>query len=166
MDVLVRQAEISDSKAIHNVHIRSIMELCSQDYTPQEISSWTGRQTLERYKQFIQEGWFYVAEKGSKVVGFGHLGRQPREDGTMEIRALYVSPSHTKMGVGRLLMSAMETKASECGGVGLRVESTLTAAGFYETCGFQRLSRSTCCCTGDGTMLACWIMTKDNTTNK
>ena len=161
MEVVVRVAEISDSAAVRDVHVRSIRELCSRDYTPQEIANWTGRQTLERHEKFIQEDWFYVAERDGEVAGFGHLSRQPGEDGTMEVMALYVSPDHTHAGVGSQLLKTIERKARECGGIGLRVQSTLTAVGFYEAFGFQRLSKGKCCCTGDGTLLACWTMAKD-----
>ena len=84
---------------------------------------------------YIADGHVFVAEEGSRIVGFATV--LPRPDGNAELDALFVDPDLWKRGVGRLLVD-------HCAGVARRRASRILhvvgnphAEGFYASCGFR-----------------------------
>ena len=166
--VVVRSAVESDSEGILNVHVNSIKELCSKTYPSEKIQYWSNRQCEEKYKRAISEqdplSAVFVAEKGGKIVGFGHI-RLPdsSRERVGEIKALYVSPDESGQGTGKRILDVMEKCAREMTGYSCRelyVCSTLNAVGFYEKCGFV-LRGPIVHSVGDGVDLDCIKLSKE-----
>ena len=65
----IRDATLEDAKELLEVHIRSIREICSDDYTDEQISAWSDPKTDESYHEPISKGCFWVAEFDGKIVG-------------------------------------------------------------------------------------------------
>lgn len=38
---LIRPTKIEDKKAVNKAHVRSIREICSNDYRPEQIKAWS-----------------------------------------------------------------------------------------------------------------------------
>jgi len=72
-----------------------------------------------------------VAERDNKIVGVGMATLYG------EILLNYVHPEARFGGVSRALLAAIETKLRSRGVDYCRLESTITAQSFYESCGFQ-----------------------------
>jgi GNAT superfamily N-acetyltransferase len=85
----------------------------------------------------ILSGQVYVAERDGVTVGFAAL--MPREDGAMDLDALFVEPLAWKRGVGRLLVQHCQAIAKMSGATALHVIGNPHADGFYQACGFERL---------------------------
>ena len=138
---LIRLATEVDVPTMYSIHTSSIRECCSTHYTSEEIADWIERQSPHKYVPFVQQQSVYVAEELGEVVGFAQLG--PGEDGRSgEVKALYVSPSATRRGVGSLLLSFLEQQALSRGWTVLVVNSTMNAVDFYTSQGFAAVGNA------------------------
>ena len=138
---LIRLATEVDVPTMYSIHTSSIRECCSTHYTSEEIADWIERQSPHKYMPFVQQQSVYVAEELGEVVGFAQLG--PGEDERSgEVKALYVSPSATRRGVGSLLLSFLEQQALSRGWTVLVVNSTMNAVDFYTSQGFAAVGNA------------------------
>lgn len=87
--------------------------------------------------QQIEDSYLYVAETSGSVVGFA--GILPREDGNIELDALFVEPDAWRQGIGRSLVEYCVSKAMVLGADSIHVVGNPHAEGFYLACGFQLL---------------------------
>jgi len=90
-----------------------------------------------------------VADDGSAVVGWMHVGSHPylESDDSAEILGLVVAEGQRSRGVGGALVGAAETWAAERGCQVIRVRSRITrdrAHAFYERGGFERIKTQYC----------------------
>jgi GNAT superfamily N-acetyltransferase len=85
------------------------------------------------------DGVFLAARRDGEVVGCGGICRL--EDGVAELRRMYVAPSARGLGIGRRLLAALESAATELGYSRIRLETGFRqreAIGLYESAGFRR----------------------------
>ena len=131
--MIVRPATLDDANAICDVHVRSIRALCANDYTQQQIESWTRFKAADNYRRGMTERGevIFVAEIGGKIVGFSSLEKD-------EITSVYVVPEGVGRGAGRALVEAAESHARDQGIAKIRLRSTLTSIGFYLHTGYTR----------------------------
>lgn len=138
---LIRLATEVDVTIMYSIHTSSIRECCSTHYTREEIADWIERQSPHKYMQFVQQQSVYVAEELRVVVGFAQLG--PGEDERSgEVKALYVSPSATRRGIGSLLLCFLEQQALSREWTCLVVKSTMNAVDFYTSQGFTAVGNA------------------------
>ena len=111
--------------------------------TPQDIA-----RRFERLDGRDDQALF-VADDGSAVVGWMHVGSYPylESDDSAEILGLVVAEGQRSRGVGGALVGAAETWAAERGCQVIRVRSRITrdrAHAFYERGGFERIKTQHC----------------------
>jgi putative acetyltransferase len=85
-------------------------------------------------------GDFLVAWLDGEPVGCG--GLRALSPGVGEIKRMYVAPSVRRLGVGRLLLAALEGAARDLGWTVLRLETGLRqpeAIALYEATGYGRI---------------------------
>lgn len=132
----IRQAAQTDRQQILEVHTSAIRELCAGHYTAAEVAAWAGRLQEDSYERVIREHEFLVAVDADVVVGFGQL-----DVVTSEVKAVYVRPSASRLGVGSRLLSEIENVARHQGLAELSLDSSLNAVPFYERAGFRSIER-------------------------
>ncbi|MEO6876077.1 MAG: hypothetical protein ABI222_14765, partial [Opitutaceae bacterium] len=71
--VLLRFATEADAAALCVMHIRSIREVCAQDYSPEQIEAWTGPKRPEHYFDSIRGQRLILAEQRGRIAGFGDI---------------------------------------------------------------------------------------------
>ncbi|UCD09651.1 MAG: GNAT family N-acetyltransferase [Dehalococcoidales bacterium] len=133
-EIVIRQANRNDAPGIHELHTRSVMELCKSYYSDDQIHGWIDHRTPEGYYSPIDQGTYFVALIDSRIVGFG-------EAIPGEVLALFVSPDHVNQGIGTMLLDHAIKTASR--GERISLESTLNAVSFYIKNGFVRVERRT-----------------------
>lgn len=69
------------------------------------------------------------------IVGFS-------SSGINEVNAVHVHPHYTQIGVGTLLLNAVETEARAQNMRKLKVSASITAVPFYQARGYQAIERS------------------------
>lgn len=132
---MIRLAGSEDALAIHNLHTRSVRQLCSADYPDEVIEGWLKDRSPEGYTG-IGKNEMYVYEEAGAIVGFSHV-----VPGC--IVALFVDPAHTRKGIGRSLFEHALPIALSGEGAQEPFEATLTAVPFYLKCGCKQVGRNT-----------------------
>lgn len=139
-EILVRSAQPEDAFQIHHLHVTSVRTLCASDYTSEQIEAWVGKlDPQKRYDYMAQanhsEILFVAEDKLGKIVGFSALGIN-------EVNAVYAHPHYTQLGVGTLLLNAVETEALAQNMKKLKLSASITAVPFYQARGYQAIARS------------------------
>ena len=130
----IRKATAADAKQIHELHTRSVRELCKGYYTPEQITGWLKNRTPNGYIPGIERGEMFVAVERNQIVGFGHAV-------PAEILAVYVAPEYIRQGVGTVLLTHGISLARLVSQGAVRVDATLNAQGFYAQAGFVETER-------------------------
>jgi N-acetylglutamate synthase-like GNAT family acetyltransferase len=86
-------------------------------------------------KEQISNGFVFVAHIEGAIVGFA--GIASREDGNIELDALFVEPDAWRRGIGRSLVNYCVQVAKGKGSSAIHVMGNPHAEGFYRSCGFQ-----------------------------
>jgi len=130
MGITVRPATEDDAPGACEVLRRSIRELCIVDHRndPQVLADWLKNKTPENVRAWIAsaDNFCVVAVRGAAVCGVALLYR----DG--EVRLCYLVPEVRFLGVGKLMLQALEQQARRWGLDKVFLTSTLTAKPFYE----------------------------------
>jgi ribosomal protein S18 acetylase RimI-like enzyme len=84
---------------------------------------------------------FLVARLGGQPIGCGALRRI--DDGTVELKRMYVAPSGRRRGIARRILAELERLAAGFGYRAIRLETgaeSPEAIGLYEACGYGRVA--------------------------
>ncbi len=133
----VRKAKEKDCEGVWRVHIRAIREIAESHYSPEETEAWASPRKPEHYVESICSKEFYVAEENNVIVGFGTLNQK-----SSEIEAVYVLPEVVRCGIGLRLLRKLEERARELGIKSLHLDSSLNAASFYKSAGYETQKES------------------------
>lgn len=135
---MIRKAKIEDAEHVCRVLRTSIIELCALDHkgNQDELDNWLANKTIQNCAEWIANSKlnFFVAEQNGKIVGVSSISN------TGYLGLCYVLPSVLGKGVGRQLLEAAEASIFEKGVDVVSLESTITARGFYEHCGYMKVS--------------------------
>jgi len=130
MGITVRPATEDDAPDACEVLRRSIRELCIVDHRndPEVLADWLKNKTPENVRAWIAsaDNFCVVAVRGTDVCGVALLYR----DG--EVRLCYLVPEVRFLGVGKLMLQALEQQARRWRLDRVFLTSTLTAKPFYE----------------------------------
>lgn len=130
----IRMAIQDDALAIHNLHTRSVRQLCSKDYPSEVIEGWLQNRTPAGYKG-IAKNQMYVFEEDATIKGWTHVWPGV-------FMALFVDPAHARKGIGRALFNHGLPIVRGTSRDSIYFESTLTALPFYLSCGCMEVDRS------------------------
>ncbi|MBF2063428.1 MAG: GNAT family N-acetyltransferase [Calothrix sp. C42_A2020_038] len=140
LEFLIRLARPEDAEQMHDVHVNAVRQLCTADYTIEQIEAWVGYLDPETRRQYILNGAedeiLFVADRNGIIVGFSCF------DMNGEISAIYVHPHYTRRRVGQQLLKAVETKALGYNYKKLEVSASITAIPFYQTQGYKLIEYS------------------------
>lgn len=103
----------------------------ARDYRAERLEALIAYFTPAKLVHLATERRCLVAEAAGHVVGTGAL-----EDG--ELLTFFVHPAWQGRGVGSRLLAALEHEARASGLASLRVNASVTGAGFYERHGYRR----------------------------
>ncbi|MEI4470623.1 GNAT family N-acetyltransferase [Frigidibacter sp. MR17.24] len=137
--VAIRAAGPGDAPAVAALIRTTIAASNGPDYPPEILARILAGFDDAAVAVQIATRQVLVAERGGEILGTGAL---VRDAGGAEIRSLFVAPAAQRGGIGRALMARLAEAAGADGGadggpaVVLRLQSSLTARGFYERLGF------------------------------
>jgi len=138
MNIQMRKAVASDALGIHNAHMSSIREMCSSEYSEEQIKAWGGRAfEEEKWVYSINKQQVWVATVGETVEGYCHVIIRESVAGKYgELAGLYITPKIIGRGVGKTFLQLAENLLKEQGIERLVTRSTKTAKEFYLSQGF------------------------------
>jgi len=125
----IRRATEGDADAISRIIVRALRETNAKDYPPEVISALVLNFAPERVALLIANRQVYTAIVEGIVIGTASL------QGSV-VRTVFVDPDHQGKGIGTRLMDAVEGFARANSITRLRLNSSLTAHGFYEKLGY------------------------------
>ena len=132
MNLQIRQCEVGDSRAIHELNVHEMGYDYPVDKTEENL-----RKLLASDSDKI-----FVALVESAVVGYVHANNYDLiyAPHMKNIMGIAVSSSFKKRGIGRALLTAVENWARETGASGVRLVSGSARTGaheFYRRCGYS-----------------------------
>lgn len=132
VNVQIREATLADAEPIWQLHNRSILALCADDYSPAQLADWVAHSTLARQQTRLQQHRVFVAEQEGQLIGFVRWN-----PATNELCSLFVDPDFVRQGVATALMDTACQDARACGVTEFWLDASLTAVPFYQATGWQ-----------------------------
>jgi N-acetylglutamate synthase-like GNAT family acetyltransferase len=132
---LIRRAVVSEQKALEALQLRaSLTNAGDRDALLAHPDA------IELPAQQIADGNVFVSERNGEIVGFAAL--LARQDGQVELDALFVDPSIRRCGVGRSLVEHCVQIVCAQGSSALCVVGNPHAYDFYSACGFNVVGKT------------------------
>jgi GNAT superfamily N-acetyltransferase len=132
--IQIRRFEPSDAKAVSDV-IRTTMRISNAaDYPMARLQPLIDYFSPAKVTQLSHERDCLVAEEEGEIIGTAALEGD-------ELLTFFVDPQHQGRGIGSALLKAIEAIARHHGRRELKVNASLTGAGFYERHGYARTGR-------------------------
>jgi ribosomal protein S18 acetylase RimI-like enzyme len=129
VSVTIRKADLEDLGIIHDIRRDSILGIESDALVISDRQVWADRRSPEFYAERVTAGNVVLAIFQGVIVGWGSsLGDC--------ITGVYVRSSSGRKGVGRTIMSTLETDIVQRGHESARLESSPNALGFYTKLGY------------------------------
>jgi GNAT superfamily N-acetyltransferase len=152
MNIIIRQFIPEDVRPAQEMIYRTIRISYASFYSPREMEFFFNEHTIENILKESDEGYTVVALDGDKITGTGtlsgpHIGR------------VYTDPAYQGNGIGRRIMTALETKARADGIARLDLCASLPSKEFYLRMGYTIAEESYACMT-DGITLHYFGMAK------
>lgn len=120
---------------LFDVFSSAIKEVCSNDYTPEQITAWLpSSYDADKWKSLMGKLKPYIAKVDGQVAGYADL----QDDGYID--HFYVSARHQSQGVATALMDTL-LKAG-AGHERLYAHVSITARPFFEYKGFAVVSEN------------------------
>jgi len=152
MDFRIRHALASDYGSIKSLIESSARTLGKKDYSSAQIEA-ALRSAFGLDTQLIHDQTYFVVETGSSFAGcggwsfretlFGSDAEKNRcatrinpASGAAKIRAFFVSPEYSRMGIGSMILDRCELDAFNAGFRKLELMATLPGIRLYEKRGF------------------------------
>jgi GNAT superfamily N-acetyltransferase len=155
MEFQLRLARPVDVESIRELIADSVRGLAKGIYSDAQIEL-SIRSVFGVDHQLIQDGTYFVAEVGGRIVGCGGWSRRQTLFGAREyaesrnstlldpasesakIRAFFVHPDAARMGIGRAILRRCEAEALGAGFTGAEMMATLPGVPLYEVCGYEK----------------------------
>ncbi len=158
MEYKIRKTKIDDMNSVEDAHRRSIIEVCSKDYTADQIAKYSAvKYSPEVWENSVNNHFHVVVEVKGKIEGMCHA--RLLEDGVGEIVGLYFSRVILGKGIGREVIEMAFEYLDQFDIKKIRLTGTVTAKPFYEKMGFieiEKLQQNI-----RGAMLDCFRMVKE-----
>jgi len=131
MIMKIRTYEIGDTQKIVKLFYDTVHEVNIRDYTTAQVDAWAPADIdIESWTQSLSSKFTFVAEDGDTIAGFGEL------EANGHIDRFYCHKDFQRQGVGKLILTQIESKAQELGLKKLFAEASITARAFFESRGF------------------------------
>jgi GNAT superfamily N-acetyltransferase len=151
----LRVASANDVEPIQKLIADSVRGLAKGIYSDAQIEL-SIRSVFGVDHQLIEDGTYFVAEAGDRIVGCGGWSRRQTLFGASEyaesrnstlldptsqpakIRAFFVHPDAARKGIGRAILEHCEAEALVAGFITAEMMATLPGVPLYEVCGYEK----------------------------
>jgi N-acetylglutamate synthase-like GNAT family acetyltransferase len=132
MDFQIRTATRDDAAVISELIVTTLHESNGRDYSAQIIEQVQRSFSLQAILALMVSRQVYVATFNRRVVATASLDQDV-------VRSVFVLPACQGKGLGKRLMEKLQSVAVSQGLKKLHVPSSITAEGFYQSLGFDRV---------------------------
>jgi putative acetyltransferase len=139
-NLVIRKTKLEDMKSVEDAHRSSIQEICSRDYTEDQIESYSFvKYTLDRWENSVNNDYHIVVEVDGNVEGFCHAKMLDNGDG--EVVGLYFTRKIVGQGIGRKVVENAFDYLNKYNPKKIVLTGTITAKPFYEKMGFIEIEK-------------------------
>ncbi|WP_293135247.1 GNAT family N-acetyltransferase [Microcoleus sp. bin38.metabat.b11b12b14.051] len=132
----IRTYEIGDTEKIVKLFYDTVHEVNIRDYTTAQVEAWAPAEAdIQIWMQSLSNKCTFVAEEGDTIAGFGELETNGHID------RFYCHKDFQRQGIGKLILTQIESKAQELGLKKLFTEASITARSFFESQGFMVIKK-------------------------
>jgi putative acetyltransferase len=138
LEIKLSGANMTDLPAMQTLFVETVTNVCSKDYTPEQIKVWTASiENTKRWTDVIEQQYVQIAWIEGKMAGFGSL------DKGNYIDFMYVHKDYQGQGVANAIYTALEQEAIRQGSKLITSDISFTARPFFEKKGFIALQKQT-----------------------
>jgi putative acetyltransferase len=138
INMAIRKANVADAQVIMNLHERSVLGLCADDYSQEQIKGWLAQSNLKKYQHRLKQHHSFIAEVDGKTAGYVRWNPE-----TNELCSIFVDPDFVRQGIASDLMRIAERDALNLNVSEFWLDASLTAVPFYEDQGWTYVELST-----------------------
>ena len=111
----------------------TVLHVNARDYTREEVEDWAScGESAEHMKDLLaRNDYVAVLNEQGEIIGFSSMNAEGY------LHSLFVHKDYQRVGVGGLLLSAVEKRAREYGVSEITSEVSLTACPFFEKRGYE-----------------------------
>jgi GNAT superfamily N-acetyltransferase len=159
MSIQIRQTKIEEVAILEQLIAKSVRALSVGYYSSEQIES-ALIHVFGVDTQLIADGTYFAAELDGQIVGCGGWSKRKTLFGgdqakagaddlldpatePARIRAFFIHPDFARRGIGKLIIEACETAATEAGFRQLELAATLPGEPMYLAVGYHVLERWT-----------------------
>lgn len=135
--VRIRLARDGDCAAIARLRRQTIRHVNARDYPADVIRRWATKENARTLRASGAGCKRWVAVERSRIVGFC----EHSFDGVLS--RIYVHKDRLGTGIGSRLLAVAEASLMRLGCKRIRLESTVTAKGFYAAKGYRNVRKDT-----------------------
>lgn len=131
----LRELTDEDIPVLQTLFRETVLHVNARDYTREEVEDWAScGDSVEHMKDLLARNDYVAAlnEQG-EIIGFSSMNAEGY------LHSLFVHKDYQQVGVGSLLLSAVEKRAWEYGVSAITSEVSLTARPFFEKRGYKVL---------------------------
>ena len=141
--ITLRNYTDADAAGLLDLYRHTIRTVNSRDYNSEQIAAWASDAIeLEPWGARFNNRFAYVAQRQNQIVGFADM------DASGYLDRLFVSASHQRQGIAKLLVCRLIADARQAGIATITTEASITAKPFFERFGFQVLQQQAVPCRG------------------
>ena len=132
MEIKFRKAKLDDLGEIQELFVETIISTCTNDYNTNQIDAWVSSvDNVDRWKSFLTNQYFLIAESEGKIVGYGSL-----ENGDY-LDLMYVHKDFLRQGIGNMIFDKLKEQSLILRFDKLNSDVSKTAVPFFKTKGFK-----------------------------
>jgi GNAT superfamily N-acetyltransferase len=128
----IRQFKPEDGASVSNLIRRTIRISNSTDYPPEVLAPLLEYYSPENIVQINLGRTCLVALVGENIVGTAALEKN-------KLSSFFVAPEFQGKGIGKILLQAIERVARKQGVFTINLDSSVTAAAFYEKMNYRKI---------------------------
>jgi GNAT superfamily N-acetyltransferase len=136
----VRSVGLDDLSAVRYVHESAMRSLASASYGAHEIEAFRSYVYSPRYADRLLADTLLTGWLGGDLIATSGWALPLERGEAARIRAIYVRPLFTGLGIGLRMLEAAEASARKSGFTEFAVRATLNAIGFFEAAGYEVIS--------------------------
>lgn len=152
--IALRHALPLDIDTLWALRTLAVRISCATHYSAEQVAIWSASPVPAGYAGLLGAGGGIVAVRDGVIAGYAMLDLDKHE-----VDAVFVDPAQSGLGIGKLLLTALEGLARVHGISRLHLSASLNAVPFYQAAGFVVL-REEAYAHPSGLMLASMAMEK------
>jgi len=157
----IRPIGLDDFAAVRYVHESAFRLLAAGQYTEAEIAAFHDHVYSTRYSDMLMQHVLLTGWLGGELVATSGWALPAERDEAARIRAVFVRPLFTGIGIGQRMVEAAEGDARRSGFTEFAVRATLNAVGFFESLGYEVTSHGTRTLAGRATIQVAFMRKND-----